>query len=267
MKEEHNQDFQFIFIVGASGSGTTMLLRLLSTPPDAMSLGGNYISIPNNEVTAVELVRTFNEVNKIVWDRYADFENKAQARLQMSSILQRLLSLPGYDPISDVIFKRSAPFFVEDRYRPDLSDLLQIFPSLKILAIYRNPRASTASSLARGFAEHLRRCAVITEEQLTYLSAQLSTLPADLYHVLSYEDLCTHPHCSIKGLAGFLGKPPQELIHAAGDEIIRSDRINAWKRELDRRSIEYLEEFFDERRCQQWSFLARQAQSQKRGTG
>ena len=37
---------KFNFIAGAEGSGTTVLLRLLSAPAVASSLGGNYVKPP-----------------------------------------------------------------------------------------------------------------------------------------------------------------------------------------------------------------------------
>lgn len=250
-----SDDAQFIFLIGASGSGTTMLLRMLGALPGAIALGGNHVRLPDENPQALELVRAFNQANQVAWDRYAVFEIQNEARLQMRYVLQALLSLPAYQSVSDVIFKRSAPFFVGDRHRPDLSDLFEIFPKSKVVVIYRDPRASTVSSLRRKFAEHLRRCAVITEEQLTYMSSQLSTLARSSYQILRYENLCSRPDYYMERLSLFLEKPPDQLLAAAQTEKIQPGRIDNWKQELDSASISFLDRFFDSRRCQQWPLL------------
>ena len=246
---------QFVFIVGASGSGTTMLLRILGALPGAIALGGNHIRLPNEDPRAPALVRAFSQANQVTWDRHAPFEIQNEARLRMRHVLEELLSLPGYESVSDVIFKRSAPFFVGDRHRPDLSDLFDVFPKSKVVAIYRDPRASTVSSLRRKFAEHLRQCAVITEEQLTYLSSQLSTLPSSSYQILRYENVCSRTDLRMERLALFLRKPATELMAAAQAEKVQPGRIDSWKEELDSADISFLDRFFDARRCQQWPLL------------
>ncbi len=255
-----SSNVQFVFIVGASGSGTTMLLRMLSALPGAIGLGGNHIRLLNNSPRALDLVRAFNNANQLAWDRHAPFDTQIEARLQMRHVLEGLLALPGYESVSDVIFKRSAPFFVGDRYRPDLSDVFEIFPKSKVVVIYRDPRASTVSSLRRKFAEHLRRCAVITEEQLTYLSSQLSTLPSSSYQVLRYESLCERTDFHMERLASFLQRPASQLLAAARTENIELGRIDRWRRELDPASLSFLDRFFDERRCQQWPLLLEAAE-------
>jgi hypothetical protein len=248
---------QFIFIVGASGSGTTMLLQILGTIEGTMTIGGNqdHIYLPNDEAPALELVCAFNSANMTAWDRYAPFDLQGEARRQMRRTLEELLSLPGYGSVSDVIFKRSAPFLLGDRYRPDLSDLLEIFPKTKVVAIYRDPRASTVSSLRRKFADHLRRCAIITEEQLTYLSSQLSTLPTSSYLIVRYESVCSRPDFYMQRIATFLEKSPSLLMAPAEREKIDAERIDRWKETLDSDSAQFLNQFFDDRRCQQWPLL------------
>ena len=63
-----------IFIIGASGSGTTMLTRILSSPPEIIGLGGNFDSIPKDNKKAVRLARIFKQATRKLWDRKAGFE-------------------------------------------------------------------------------------------------------------------------------------------------------------------------------------------------
>ena len=57
---------KFAFVAGAEGSGTTMLLRLLSLPRRCGSLGGIFIKYPPD---ARGLVGTFDASNRQLWDR------------------------------------------------------------------------------------------------------------------------------------------------------------------------------------------------------
>ena len=55
---------KFIFIVGASGSGTTMLTRILSEPKEVIGLGGNFDPFPKEQRKARALGRIFREATK-----------------------------------------------------------------------------------------------------------------------------------------------------------------------------------------------------------
>ena len=44
-----NRQYRFVFVVGAQGSGTTVLTRILSGPECAIALGGNYVTIPRDD--------------------------------------------------------------------------------------------------------------------------------------------------------------------------------------------------------------------------
>jgi hypothetical protein len=251
--------YRFVFLVGAQGSGTTLLIRMLSRPAAALALGGNYVTIPRNDPEAFSLVEQFDEANAALWDRKAGHERHAELRQQLRRIVDRLLGLPRYAGVSHVLYKRSAPFFGGDRYRPDLADLVDAFADLRVIAIYRDPRAATCSALRRGYADNLRQCALISEEQLTYLAAQLATLDQERWRVVGYEALCAQPRPLLTELAAFCGLPAEDVLGALQDEPLTTTQNERWRAELDQAGRDYLDAFFDARRLEQWSLLRRAA--------
>jgi hypothetical protein len=247
--------YRFIFIVGASGSGTTMLTRLLSSPEGCVGLGGNHVSIPKDDNRAYAIARRFRKANDRMWDRTSSTARADRGRHEMVGLIDELRSMPAYSDVNRVVFKRSAPFHRGDRYRPDLSDLGEMFDDLRILVVHRDPRASTASSYRRKFAHNLRACAVITEEQLTYLSSQLATLDPAVYMSFSYEQFCRGPVEWMGRIAEFCGLPKDLLEDAVQAEGIDPGRNEAWKKRLDPEDRSFLNRFFDDRRVRQWPRL------------
>jgi hypothetical protein len=250
------RDYHFIFVVGAAGSGTTMLTRILSGPAQAVCLGGKYTTIPESDRRATRLARGFNLAITHLWDRKAPAERYNQARQVLPQLVDGLLAEEGYRQKSHVIYKRSAPFNPGDRHRPDLSDLFELFPNSRVVIIYRDPKASTYSSLRRGYAENLRASAVICEEQLTYLSAQLATLDSHCYAILNYEAFCERPEEVVGPLAALCQLPEGELLAAMRRENVSGGRNERWASELSQVDGEFLNGFFNERRLAQWPLLA-----------
>ena len=250
------QGYRFIFIVGASGSGTTMLTRLLSSPEGCVGLGGNHVSIPESDKQAYGIARRFRKANDRMWDRTSSTSRADRGRREMLELIDELRALPAYNDVNRVVFKRSAPFHRGDRYRPDLSDLGGMFDDLRIIVVHRDPRASTASSHRRKFANNLRACAVITEEQLTYLSSQLDTLDPAGYMSFAYEQFCREPVEGMGRIAEFCGLPRELLERAIQSEGIDPDRNEAWSKRLDSEDRSFLDRFFDDRRARQWPRLS-----------
>jgi len=248
---------RFVFVVGASGSGTTLLTEVLSAPPGAASLGGNHVRLPDESPEAVRLVTAFNHANQALWDRHAELGERRAARVRLAASYRELLDLPAYRALTHVLYKRSAPFMLGDRYRPDLGDIVELFPGARTVVAYRDPRASTVSALRRGFAQGLGRCASITEDSLTYLSAQLATLPEESYRVVGYEAFCADPTAHARTLAPFLGLDAEALVAAVRGRAIDPRRGQRWPRELDDEASAALDRFFDARRLAQWPLLAR----------
>lgn len=251
------QPYRFVFVIGASGSGTSMLSRLLGAPPGCVCLGGSDVSIPKRERSAYRIAKRFQRANDHAWNRWRAADRAEEGRRRMLELIERLLRMPGYTDVSSVIFKRSAPFHRGDRYRPDLRDIERMFDDHRIVVIYRDARASTASSHRRKFADNLRACAVITEEQLTCLAAQLATLPEESYATFQYEDFCRDPDDYVGRIATFLGMDVDPLLDAVRKERVSSDRVDAWRTRLTEDEVAFLDDYFDERRCSQWARLSR----------
>ncbi len=246
------RDYRFIFIVGATGSGTTLLTRILSSPKTVVGLGGNFTTVSERDKAACSVILQFDKATIDLWDRKATHEKYRKAKREIPVIIDSLLGLENYSHVSHILYKRSAPFFKGDRYRPDLSDLLDLFGDLRIIVIYRDPKASTFSSFRRGFAENLRQCAVFCEEQLTYLSSQLATLDHDVYQVINYEEFCSRPGIIIKKLAEICQLPENILLHAVERENVKPGRNEQWLQELDTSERDFLIKFFNTRRLSQW---------------
>jgi hypothetical protein len=250
------QPYRFVFITGIEGSGTTMFSRILAWPTGVVGLGGNHVTVPRSERDAFRLVRAFNDANERCWDRHATATEAAIARRQMRELVDQLLELPAYRDTTHAIYKRSAPFKRErDRFRPDLLDLDMAFDDACVLLIYRDPRASTASALRRSFFDEVRRAAVTYEEQLTYLDAQLGALDPERSLVVSYEQFCRDPASFAGALASLTGLSENDLKTAISEESPDPGREQQWRTRLDDASVEFLDGFFDERRCRQWPRL------------
>ena len=247
---------RLVFIVGATGSGTTMLTRILSSPSQCVGLGGNHISVPPTDLAAYPLVEQFNQASARLWDRHADAATTRAAGQEMVTLVDRLRDLKPYSAISHVIYKRSFPFFPGDKFRPDLNDLFELFGDVRLVVLYRDPRASTASSLRREFLPNLRSCSIVTEEQLTYISAQLATLERATYQVVPYESLCDQPAATAHAIAQFTGVNTDEIAQAARVEQVKSDRNERWAKEMAPEDVAFLNQFFNERRRRQWPLLS-----------
>lgn len=245
-----------IFIIGASGSGTTMLTRILSSPAEVIGLGGNSDAIPKENKKAVRLARIFKQATKKLWDRKARFEAHGQAMQVLRCVTDELFELDVFQKAKQLLHKRSAPFGIGDRYRPDLLDLFELFVDPKILVAYREPKASTYSSLRRGFSSNLRQSAVICEEQLTYLNAQIQSLDKRSCMVLNYETFCARPMECIEDVAGFCQLDQDELRRATLAENVTPLQIDRWRKSLPPSDVSYLDSFFSEARRSQWPLLS-----------
>jgi hypothetical protein len=253
----------FIFIIGASGSGTTMLTRILSEPEEVIGLGGNFDPFPKEQRRARALGRIFREATKKLWDRKADYNTRNAATQALFHIVNDFFNLDIFNHATHILHKRSAPFLPGDRYRPDLSDLFEIFYSPKIIVIYRDPKESTYSSLRRGFSKNLRESAVICEDQLTYLNAQIATLDKNTYRVATYENFCTHPVETAVRLAEFCELPVEKVRQSTLNEKVTPSKLGRWRTLLSAEDVQYLDVFFDDRRQSQWSLLSNYRSTEK----
>src|SRR5208337_651581 len=167
-----SQTRKLIFIGGAEGSGTTVLLRLLSAPDGCASFGGNFQKLPDHP-DAKPLANAFMAANSRVWDRKLSFEEHERGRRDWRAATDRILAASAFAETVRYIFKRSSPFAApREQFTPDLWDIFALSPDCKIVLIYRDPRAATYSAFRRKFDSDLRRLAVVCNEQLTWLAGQ-----------------------------------------------------------------------------------------------
>jgi hypothetical protein len=241
----------FVFIAGAEGSGTTLLLRLVSSPDCCAALGGNYQKLPNHP-EARFLADNFVAANARVWNRKLSWEEHENGRADWRAAMGAIFAAPAFAETSTYVFKRSFPFAQpRDQFTPDLWDVIDFWPGARILVIFRDPRASTYSAFRRKFDSDLRRLAVVCSEQLTWLAAQVRAIGLEHVLVISYVKLCTDPWAVLADFCAIRDKF-NEAAHGQEMDVAADLR---WRRELSKRDSEWLDQFFDERRRRQWNLL------------
>ena len=164
------KNMNFIFIAGAEGSGTTLLLRILSAPTACASLGGNYLKIPPTS-GARHLVDEFRVGNAISWDGRLSESERSEGQRKWHAAWNKIVASDAFSGVQHFLFKRSFPFGVPHGQRsPVFRDITKLVDTAHFVVIYRDPRASTYSALRRGFDQDLRQLANICSEQLTLCS-------------------------------------------------------------------------------------------------
>lgn len=246
---------KFIFIGGAEGSGTTVLLRLLSTPPGGTSLGGNYTKLPDDPA-ARPLTAAFDAANRQLWDRKASLTDHEAGRARWYETLEAILDSEAFADTSRFFFKRSFPFAMpRDQYAPDLWDVYDLWPEAQVITIYRDPRAAAYSAFRRGFDTDIRRLAVVCSEQLTWLAGQIRAIGRERVPVISYRELCSDPLAVLRPIAELCGIPMEQVEAAVAAEGLKTTTDSRWSQELSREEVHWLNTFFDERRMAQWDIL------------
>lgn len=253
---------KLVFIVGVEGSGTTMMSRILGTTSDVEVVLGNYNSL--RESSALDLrelpetataMGTVAASTKTVWDRNADFADVATAKQELIAATNILLSTEELGTTSHIVYKRSAPFFVGDRHRPDLLDIAELFADVKILVMTRDPKSSTYSAYRREFVDNLRHGAIVCEEQLLLLSAKLEVLPEEQRLVVSYERFCSEPEYCLGRVAAFCHLDAGRLKSSLAQESIKPAQNRLWQENLSAGDQDFLSNFFNVARMQQFKRL------------
>src|SRR5262245_15944413 len=236
---------EYIFIGGAEGSGTTLLLRLLSSPKGCASLGGNYQKLPAHP-DAKPLADAFMAANSRVWDRKLSFAEQENGRRDWRVAMDRILAAPAFKEISRYLFKRSFPFASpRDRFTPDLWDIMELWPNVSILIVYRDPRAATYSAFRRKFDSDLRRLAVVCSEQLTWLAGQIRAIGSERIWIISYTRLCADPRAVLEPIANFCGIPYDQVTDALRGEEVDANADSRWSDELNEQNSNWLNRFFN----------------------
>ncbi|HTJ64759.1 MAG TPA: sulfotransferase [Alphaproteobacteria bacterium] len=246
---------RLIFIAGAEGSGTTLLLRLLAGPATCVALGGNYRKIPVG-AAAEALAAAFDVANQRAWDRTLSIADHEKALADWRRAADAIAASPYFADRSRLIYKRSYPFGTpRGRFSPVLADVADQFEDSRIVAIYRDPRAASYSALRRGFDTDIRRLAIVCAEQLTLLAAEVRALPPERVRVVDYGALLSQPEAVLGGLYAFCGIPADSLRTIVAREGIKAGTDMRFAKELLPSEAAWLNTFFDARRLKQWDNL------------
>jgi len=191
----------FVFIAGVEGSGTTILLELLSQVDGFIALGGNYYT-PEFDVQRKQL----NEWTKELW-RYPQRIRAVRKEAVLKEISE--LSLP--EDVSHVLYKRSYPF-TDQRYFPNLLDLKKFSSSLKLIVMHRNLRSNARSMLRRGFEKTIEKAQQRAIKGREILDAQLREFDGSMVEI-SYENLIgDQKEQELRKIEEFLNLPDDSLV-------------------------------------------------------
>ncbi len=253
---------RLIFIVGVEGSGTTMMAEFLGASSKVEVVLGNYVSVTDRkDFAAGEMPETarqmkeLHEATSVMWDRLADVAETRAAAVRLTEALTVLSTTEELSGTEYLVLKRSAPFFRGDRYRPDLLDVVDLMPGVKVLVMVRDPRASTFSALRRGFVENLRHGAIVCEEQLLLLSARIQSLDEGVVCLVAYEEFCRNPSTTLERVSSFVGLDTLEVGAALEGMDVRPAQNELWQTELDATGQMFLTDYFDNRRMAQLEVL------------
>jgi len=222
-----------IFIVGAMGSGTTLLRLMLDSHEN--------IAIPPE----TGFMRGYSAL------RFTPFKWSGRnwtGRLGWSDEEFDELARELYDRL----FMRYAEQHGKGRWGEKtplhtwhIEDMARLFPDAQFIAMVRHPYGSIASNMTR-FRSRLARAAAQWTQPCRELAAQAAVLP-DRFVLLRYEDLVLRPEPLLRELLEWLGEPwsPAVLEHHAVqqqrggkrvvegrsriDEPIDDSRIAKWK--------------------------------------
>lgn len=195
---------EFVFIAGTSGSGTTMLLRMLSSQSNAVSFGGNFINAGDSPVIG-SLVKRLDSSTKVLWNTATSFEDWGRAREEAASLVEEARTTDELVDVDTFYFKRSCPFYRGDEHRPSFADALDYLRADKVIWIQRHPLDATFSSHQRDFCENLRHAANTQLMCLRHLINDFSGVDPGQRLFIRYEQFCADPIQTIHRLCSFLG--------------------------------------------------------------
>lgn len=249
-----------IFVVGCARSGTTLLTLMLNAHPS--------IAIPSAETRFLlanwgrrerwsdlrseqsrralgeELTKKYTQVHALGLDREALVEEIVAAPPTLGSAFGTVFAAYAR--------QQGKPRWGDKRpaYSWYSSSLLRLFPDAQIVHIVRDGRANVASLKNMSWWRKSSIGAMATWA-VTVRCAERDTkrLPADVFHVLRYEDLVAEPRAEMERLCSFLGEdfdeamlepaevrdvvPERKTWHANLESSVSTDRVEAWRDRLE----------------------------------
>lgn len=192
----------FIFIAGVEGSGTTIVLKLLSQVDHAIALGGNYFT-PGYENPSKQL----NALTQQLWHYPHELALPAKRAL-----IEEIRSIELVKDIQSIVYKRSYPFS-NPNYYPDLRDVLAFSDNRKFIIMRRDIRDNARSMLRRGFESSFDKALVRAKNAEALLAQQLASMDSQCYIELQYEALISSSkNEELKRLEQFLSFAPDLLV-------------------------------------------------------
>lgn len=244
-----------IFISGTPGSGTTALVRVLSSLKGTVAAVGRYRTVPHSLPALYAASESMHDATQQMWERAADYGQYLKAKDAFAAAAAVFASHEEAQAITHVIMKRSSPFQERDRCRPDLLDVLDVFPQARFIISYRDPREAAYTIYRWFYALNLRNAAVLTEEGLTTLAAQWKQIPAAQRMVIDYARFIETPRDVLARVAAFVGLDAESLAAASDQESLDDYADDPWRDGLHEQEISFLNTYFDQRRLNQWRVL------------
>jgi hypothetical protein len=109
-------------------------------------------------------------------------------------------------------------------------ELLNLFPDMRFIHIYRDPRDVAASHLRfKWGGDEIRAVAIRLENIYKRWFEIRSNLPSDSYMEISLEELVRSPEKLLRGVCDFIGIEYESSLKSS---LIRPTNIGRWKREI-----------------------------------
>ncbi|WP_176491136.1 MULTISPECIES: sulfotransferase [Microbulbifer] len=234
-KKSFASNQEFIFVVGAPRSGTTLIQKLI----------GNA-----SEVSSFEFeTEVYSKKNIFDYFRFSEFISKQEYLDLVASSSSRSEFLLRWHErkFNSRVFLEKTPqhvFFLDEIFRS--------FRSAKIVNVVRDPRDAYLSGLSGKNIPQARSCMSYAKYWRDCISAVNACGNKSRIYTVKYEDLVVNPNDSLKGLFEFLGlhfddrliSLPREDHRASKREFIKlnkpidSSSVAKWKMELTSQEVD-----------------------------
>lgn len=216
---------RFIFIVGTPGSGTTLVLKLLSHLPNAIGLGGNYQTVQHQNL--VDL----NEITLNLWD--TSVPKRECYKKELKAKIEQIMRY--YDK-ELFVYKRSCPFASVDRFSPSLHDITQI-PNSSIIWVSRSMLASTWSfSRDESLLEERFN---LTAKYRDILGSEYATITNPKLY-LPFEHFVSDINNALEILSDFVGVEESILREEYKKLGIKSWKVNEYEKQVSDEGLKLL---------------------------
>jgi len=207
---QENINISPIFIVGCPRSGTTPLRDLLRshpnlTFPDESQFIPEFFRAYGDPVNEYEARQLAARILKLRWIRFWDLSLEPASFADLRSFRQIVSRI-----YEEWARKENKPRWGDKtpQYVTETATLLEIFPSCKIIHIYRDGRDVALSWLRTNFGPSNIFTAASAWKRFVSTGCSTGiTLPPETYLEVRYETLLSHPRDTMKRICAFIGEP------------------------------------------------------------